>query len=137
MDLLMYVTHRMAHWPLLYRWFHYRHHEHRDTHPLSLFVLHPFEVLAFGAVLISSVWLVRPTVEALGAYLFLNIVFGSLGHADADLFPVKWSRSRLWSWLGLGTFHSDHHQVEHRNFGFYSSLWDRLAGTWHRGIQKP
>jgi sterol desaturase/sphingolipid hydroxylase (fatty acid hydroxylase superfamily) len=132
MDLLMYLTHRMAHWPLFYRWFHHRHHQHVDTNPLSLFVLHPFEVIAFGSTLIAVIWIVQPTVEALGLYLFLNILFGSLGHADADLLPNAWTRSRWLGWTGLGKFHADHHEHEHANFGFYTTLWDRIARTRHQ-----
>lgn len=132
MDFCMYWAHRMAHWPLFYRWFHHRHHQHHDTNPFSLFVLHPFEVIAFGGTLLGAVWLVQPTAEALGSYLFLNIIFGSLGHADADLFPARWRHSILWRGLGLGSFHSAHHQEEQCNFGFYSVLWDRLAGTRQR-----
>jgi sterol desaturase/sphingolipid hydroxylase (fatty acid hydroxylase superfamily) len=41
-------------------------------------------------------------------------------------------RSRWLGWTGLGKFHADHHQHERANFGFYTTLWDRIAHTWHQ-----
>ena len=57
MDLSMYVFHRIAHLPPLFRLLHAPHHVHENTNALSLFVLHPAEVLGFGALMIAVMML--------------------------------------------------------------------------------
>ncbi len=129
MDAGLYLGHRLAHAAPLYRLFHWRHHVHRDTNALSLFVLHPLEVVGFGGLLVAAVAIVAPTPAALGAYLFFNVVFGTLGHADVRLLPAPLRRHSAVRWLGLDEFHLVHHHHEHANYGFYTRVWDRLFGT--------
>ena len=52
MDLGMYVFHRAAHISVIYQWIHRFHHRHEATNPISLFVLHPLEVIGFGLLMI-------------------------------------------------------------------------------------
>jgi sterol desaturase/sphingolipid hydroxylase (fatty acid hydroxylase superfamily) len=52
MDLLMYFFHYAAHFPFIYKLLHGKHHEHVSTNYLSLFVLHPFETLGFGLMML-------------------------------------------------------------------------------------
>lgn len=53
MDFAMYVTHRLAHVEPFYRWVHGIHHRYEHPRPLTLFVLHPLEVLGFGGLWIA------------------------------------------------------------------------------------
>lgn len=45
MDLVMYITHRIAHIPILYSLVHDKHHQAEHAHPLDLFYLSPIEVI--------------------------------------------------------------------------------------------
>jgi sterol desaturase/sphingolipid hydroxylase (fatty acid hydroxylase superfamily) len=125
MDLAMYVTHRLAHVPVFYRWVHRIHHRYEHPRPLTLFVLHPIEVFGFGAlwllVLLAHDW----SLFSIGVYLGINLVFGALGHVGVEPFP----RALLRLPLGTSTFHAKHHTQPHGSFGFYTQLWDRLFGT--------
>lgn len=131
MDLGMYVFHRLAHQPWLFPLFHRFHHRHEATHPLSLFVLHPAEVLGFGGLMILFLMLYPMTGAGLVAFLTLNLAFGTLGHSGVEPFPRRFGRTPLLRQVGTSTFHAGHHEHPKSNFGFYTLLWDRLFGTLH------
>lgn len=127
MDLLMYVTHRLAHHPLLYRWVHGAHHRHVRVRPLTLFVLHPVEVLGFGGLWLSVLAVHAFSLGGMLVYLTWNVAFGVVGHLGVEPLPKAWGRpARL---LGTSTFHARHHQDPTSNFGFYTTIWDRLFGS--------
>ena len=125
MDLAMYFLHRVVHHEPFYRWFHALHHRYTSSRPLTLFVLSPQETLAFGGLWLFVIWLYPPSWLGMSIYLALNVAFGVIGHLGVEPLPARW----LPMTLATSTFHSDHHQDRTRNFGFYTTVWDRLFGT--------
>jgi len=68
-----YITHRISHWKIIYRFVHYLHHRNVNTGPWSGLSMHPFEHLFyFSTVLIH---LIIPTYQILFMILklLLNI----------------------------------------------------------------
>lgn len=129
MDFGMCVLHRVAHVRWLYGLFHFFHHRHEVVNPLSLFVLHPLEVVGFGSLMIGFLCLHPIDPIALTTYLALNVLFGSLGHCGVEPFP-RWLRKLpLLRLIGTSTFHAEHHEHPACNFGFYTLVWDQLFGT--------
>lgn len=129
MDLGMYVFHRMAHHPLLYPIIHLTHHLYENPRPLTLFVLNPFEVLGFGALLIVVIWLTHASQVAIVVYLAFNLIFGLVGHLGVEPAPDAWLKLPVIRAISTSTFHAEHHHDKAHNFGFYTVLWDRLFGT--------
>lgn len=129
MDFAMYTTHRLAHVGPIYRLVHGIHHRYEDPRPLTLFVLHPLEVLGFGGLWIALLCAHRFSLGGMLLYLSLNTLFGTLGHVGVEPLPDGWARWPLLRRVGTSTFHARHHQRPRHNFGFYSTLWDRLFGT--------
>lgn len=129
MDLLMYVFHFAIHHTALYHWVHSLHHEYTEPQPIDLFVLHPVETLGFGALWLLLMAVYPANFLAIGAYLVVNVLFGVLGHSGVEPFPMAWDRSPVFKYLGSSGFHFQHHQDDTHNFGFYTSIWDRLFGT--------
>jgi len=129
MDLGMYVLHRLAHVRWVYRLFHFFHHRHEVVNPLSLFVLHPLEVLGFGSLMIGFLCLHAMDPLALTGYLGLNVLFGTLGHCGVEPFPAWWKKLPLLRLVSTSTFHAEHHEHPGYNFGFYTLVWDQLFGT--------
>ena len=129
MDLGMYWSHRLAHFPAVYRLLHRFHHRHATTNPISLFVLHPLEVLGFGGGMILFLCVYSMSLNGLLAYLFLNVLFGTIGHSGVEPFPASWGSIPVLRLMGTSTFHAGHHTCELYNFGFYTLLWDKLFGT--------
>jgi lathosterol oxidase len=131
MDIGMYWAHRIAHHPRLYPLFHNLHHTHDSTNPISLFVLHPFEVVGFGGLLLAVLLVYPVSVYALLIYLTLNIAWGTLGHSGVEPFPPAFAHKFYLNWFGTSTFHAEHHQTPGYNYGFYTLFWDKLFGTLH------
>lgn len=125
-DLLMYIFHYLIHYPFIYKILHRKHHEHTSTNFLSLFVLHPFETLGFGLMIIFVFMLYDFSVFSITIYLFINLIWGTIGHLNREFFP-EWAEHLF---LGTTKFHNQHHLNEKRNFGFYTSVWDRAFGTY-------
>jgi sterol desaturase/sphingolipid hydroxylase (fatty acid hydroxylase superfamily) len=129
MDFLMYVFHRVAHARWIFPIVHSTHHRYDKPRPLNLFVLIPFEVLGFGALWLAVIAAYSSTWAGILIYLALNLAFGTLGHLGVEPFPRRLSQLPLLRHLGSSTFHANHHQDAHHNFGFYTDVWDRLFGT--------
>lgn len=129
MDFGMYVFHRVAHHPLLYPIIHLTHHKYENPRPLTLFVLNPFEVLGFGALLIVVILVSQASQAGIVIYLSFNLVFGLIGHLGVEPAPAAWLNLPVIRYISTSTFHAEHHQDKGHNFGFYTLLWDRLFGT--------
>lgn len=128
MDFLMYLFHYAAHIPLVYRILHGKHHEHVSTNYLSLFVLHPLESIGFGVMMLILLMGYDFSVISITVYLMINLIWGTIGHLNREFFPPQLDRF----FIGTTRFHNLHHSDETRNFGFYTSIWDRLFGTYKR-----
>lgn len=129
MDFLMYVFHRIAHAKYIYSLLHQKHHEHTRVNALSLFVLSPAEALGFGFFIIATMMCYAFSYQAVLFYLTLNVLWGTIGHFNLNLFPSI-GQSRLGGWIGTATFHHKHHQTPQCNYGFYTTIWDKLAQTY-------
>lgn len=129
MDLAMYVSHRVAHVRWVYPLVHRTHHHYDKPRPLNLFVLNPAEVLGFGALWLAVLCVYTATWPGILVYLALNLVFGTLGHLGVEPFPKSWRTRPVLRHIGSSTFHAGHHQDGRVNFGFYTTVWDRLFGT--------
>jgi len=126
MDLLMYFFHYAAHLPFMYEILHGKHHKHVSTNFLSLFVLHPFETIGFGLMILALLMSYDFSIISIVLYLLINLVWGTIGHLNREFFPASFDRL----FIGTTRFHNQHHLDETKNFGFYTSIWDRLFGTY-------
>ncbi|AZA83230.1 fatty acid hydroxylase [Chryseobacterium lactis] len=126
MDLCMYFFHYAAHWPMVYKMLHGKHHEHVSTNFLSLFVLHPLETIGFGVMMLILLMCYNFSVVSISIYLLINLIWGTIGHLNREFFPASFDRFLV----GTTRFHNQHHLDETKNFGFYTSIWDRLFRTY-------
>jgi Delta7-sterol 5-desaturase len=130
MDFLMYWLHRAAHLRVFWG-VHALHHRYENPTAVSLFALHPLEVLGFGALWIVLLMLYDFSRAAVVGYVGLNLAWGLFGHLGIEIFPRGFGRWPLLGWLSTSTFHNQHHAEPGGNFGFYTVIWDRLFGTLH------
>jgi len=129
MDFLMFVFHFMIHKTPAHKYIHQLHHQAVDPKPIDLFVLHPLETICFGSLWLCLLWVYPFNFYSITLYLTLNVVFGMIGHLGLEPFPVALRNHTLVKFLGTSTYHHQHHQDVNHNFGFYTTLWDRLFGT--------
>ncbi|MDG5788503.1 sterol desaturase family protein [Evansella sp. AB-P1] len=129
MDFVMYIFHRFAHLKKIYPLIHRTHHRYEDPRPITLFALNPLENLGFGLLWIIVLTIYPASWIGISGYLFLNVVFGLIGHLGVEPFPNSWVNHPILKWISTSTYHAQHHQQEHYNYGFYTIIWDRLFGT--------
>lgn len=132
MDFLMYVFHRLAHIPFFYSLAHLRHHEHSSVNAISLFVLHPIEAIGFGLLIIILLYLFTFDVVAIVLYLIINLLWGTIGHIDKDIFKGTFFERVSRDILCLTVFHNRHHQDPECNYGFYTLFWDKCFKTYRK-----
>ncbi|TGK00316.1 fatty acid hydroxylase family protein [Leptospira langatensis] len=135
MDMGMYILHRIAHIRFIYPFAHSTHHRYDKPRPLTLFVLNPLEALGFGFLWLLVLCLYDFSWLGMSVYLGLNVAFGMVGHLGVEPLSEKWLRSTFFGVFTTSTFHARHHQDEEHNFGFYTSIWDRVFGTLHSEIE--
>ena len=129
MDAAMYVLHRVAHVRRLFPLAHREHHRHAHPRVLTLFVLHPLETVGFGGLWLALLSVYHASFLGVAIYLVLNVAFGAIGHLGVEPMPDRWVRLPGLRHVATSTFHAQHHLYEDVNYGFYTLLWDRLAGT--------
>jgi len=134
MDFLMYVFHYVIHKTFLFRVIHSLHHQSADPKPIDLFILHPIETLSFGGLWLMLLLLYNFNIYAVMAYLIANVIFGMIGHLGIEPLPERIRNNRLMRYVGSSTFHHQHHQNGDYNLGFYTSVWDRVFGTYRDHI---
>ena len=130
MDLLMYVFHYIIHKTWLYKAVHGLHHEAIHPKPIDLFVLHPLETIGFGALWLVLLLLSTFNLYAIVGYLMVNVLFGMTGHLGMEPLSAALRNKPVLKYLGTSSFHHRHHEEISYNFGFYTSIWDRLFGTY-------
>lgn len=132
MDLLMFLFHFLIHKTVLYSVIHQLHHQAIHPKPMDLFILHPIETISFGLLWLILLVVYPFNIYGIIWYLTVNLVFGLTGHLGIEPLPVAIRRLPVLRYLGTSTFHHDHHEHLQHNFGFYTSIWDRLFGTYKR-----
>ncbi|MDF3026039.1 MAG: hypothetical protein K0S23_346 [Fluviicola sp.] len=136
MDLLMYVFHRSVHFTTYFRKLHQRHHEHESTNLLSLFVLHPVESIGFGLMMLGVLVFFPLSATGISIYLVINSLWGTVGHLNHTVLPQSWLKIARKGCLCTSEFHYLHHQHPGCNFGFYTSIWDRVFKTNYSSLQE-
>ncbi|MBO3737612.1 sterol desaturase family protein [Actinoplanes flavus] len=133
MDVLMYAGHATVHLRVLFPWVHRLHHVFADARPITLFALHPFEAIGFGAMWLLVLAAHPFSVWALAAYTALNLIFGILGHLGVEPLPPAVRGHAVFRWIATPTMHVGHHAEPRYNLGFYTTVWDRLFHTLEPG----
>ena len=121
-----YFTHRMLHWPPLYKSAHYLHHKNTNPGPWSGFAMHPIEHLIYlSTVLIHFVMMSHPV------HMMFNIFETALAPAHGHTgFQGKLLKGKL----PVGDyFHWLHHRYFEGNYGELTLPLDRWLGTYRSG----
>ncbi len=131
-DLIMYVVHRAFHYGYLYRLAHVVHHRTTTSmSSISLFVMHPIEAAGFASIMVALMWLWPVSVVSVGCFYAVNLLVGTLAHVPTQGPPKAASIAQ---YFGGSASHQEHHRVVSTNFGFFSTIWDRMFRTASGGI---
>ncbi len=129
MDLAMFIFHYAIHHSAIYKTIHRFHHHYADPIPIDLFVLHPIETVGFGSLWLIIIWATNFNFYSVLIYLTVNVFFGIMGHLGIEPIPYGIRRVIPFRYLGTSSFHYNHHLNIHYNYGFYTTIWDKLFKT--------
>ena len=129
-DTWFYWTHRLFHSRPVFRWAHRRHHQSVHTTPLSAFSFDAFEALTHAAIApVAYSWFaVHPSTFVI--FQLVMALQNLSAHSGFEWVSERMRRSVLLSVWVSSTVHHSHHQRADRNFGLYTTIWDRLMGTY-------
>jgi len=128
LEVHFYFTHRMIHWPLLYRYVHSLHHKNINVGPWSGLAMHPIEhLIYFSAVMLY--WII-PSHPFHSLFLLIQLGFGpALQHHGFDRLVL----GRKTTFNTDNYMHYLHHKYVTVNFGVEMVPLDKWLGTFHDG----
>jgi lathosterol oxidase len=125
-DMLIYWAHRGLHHPFFYKYVHKLHHVYKFTTPFSSHAFHPLDGFTLGVPYYIFAYTVpMHHVEFLLLFLATNFWTVSL-HDQIDFGG---------SFINTAGHHTVHHELSNYNYGQYSTLWDRIGGTYKPAVQ--
>jgi sterol desaturase/sphingolipid hydroxylase (fatty acid hydroxylase superfamily) len=130
-DLYFYLSHRLMHHPILFKYIHSWHHQTTDPNPFSGLAMHPVEGLVLTAYNLTYAYFFPTYYWMYFIYQLLSTLFIVNGHLGVDALPKSWRTLPLLRSLNRATDHSAHHREFNVNFGLFFKFWDRIFGT-HR-----
>ena len=132
LDLVLYVQHRLLHSVPMFWRFHAVHHADSEFDVTTGVRFHPLEaVFSFAVKAIAVIACGAPLVAVLLFEVLLNAA-SLFGHSNIRLAANVDHALRLI--VVTPDMHRIHHSVQsaerEHNFGFFTSIWDRLFGTY-------
>lgn len=123
-DCGVYFAHRWLHWPLVYKYLHKPHHKWLVCTPFASHAFHPVD--GYGQSISYHIYpMIFPLQKViyLGLFAFVNF-WTIMIHDGNHMYNNK---------VVNGTAcHTVHHLYFSYNFGQFTTLWDRLGGSYRR-----
>ena len=120
-DFLIYFIHRGLHHPSIYKYIHKPHHSFINTSPFAAFAFHPMDGYMQGM--------------SYQVFIFF-LPFHSAVHLISLVVVSCWTIN-IHDRITLGipgvngaAHHTIHHTTFKSNYGQYTTVWDRLCGTY-------
>lgn len=127
-----YFFHRTMHHRRLF-WMHRWHHESVVTTPLSGLSMHPLEAVGWTFAMLAPAILLAhfDLLGAWGWFFFLGVhwIGNIVGHANAELWPVRSTRLSTLTMSNPISYHSLHHARFEGHYGFVVATFDWMFGT--------
>ena len=128
-DLAFYIFHRLAHWRVIYPYFHKHHHSFVTTVSIGAEHFHPFDYL-IGVLLPGTIGpnLLGNQLHAVTymAWILVRTGEGVDGHSGYE-FP--WSPYRLIPFAASASYHDYHHTHNVGNYSSFLTIWDCIFGN--------
>ena len=128
-DAWFYWTHRLMHYPPVFRIFHMVHHRSTNPSPWAAFAFHPTEAFVEAGIFPVLLIIMPLTGVHFVVFFLMMMVYNVYGHLGWELYPKSFSRHWLGRWINTSVNHNQHHQFFKGNYGLYFLWWDRWMGT--------
>ena len=137
-EIFFYYSHRVMH-DKKYFWIHRQHHDRKATNTLTSlnFSIAERLVLLFGLVFIPGLvsQFVGISLKGMGLYFLLNYALNVYGHLNTEYAPTWFVRSWFGKIINTTTYHSLHHSRYQGHYGLFTSILDKVHGTYFRDYE--
>lgn len=123
-DIASFYSHRIMHYPYLYKKLHKIHHYYKQPTAFSVTAFHPIEFLYYQSLLVIPAFTIHINVFVYVGNLLYIYYYGIMNHSGIVMGPSPWP------WQPDNIFHDNHHQYFNINFGFNLEWWDKLHHTY-------
>lgn len=123
-DACIYCIHRWLHWPMVYKYLHKPHHKWIVPTPFASHAFHPVDGY-FQSLAYHVFPFIFPLHKVMYVVLFMVVNVWSVMIHDGEYLshdPV----------VNGSACHTVHHLYFNYNYGQYTTLWDRLGGSYRR-----
>lgn len=123
-DFGVYLIHRGLHHPSIYKYLHKTHHKWVVSTPFASHAFHPMDgfLQSFPYHLFPFLFPIQKLVY-LGLFVVVNI--GTVMIHDGNFFINN-------DYIHGTACHAVHHMYFNYNYGQYTTIWDRLGGSYRR-----
>jgi len=135
-DTYFYWTHRAMHSSALYKWVHKVHHLSTNPSPWAAYAFHPLEAVVEAGIVVVLAFVIPVHPLSISLFLLIMMIYNVYGHLGYELYPKRFSRSRVGKWINTSVNHNQHHQFFTGNYGLYFLWWDRWMGTLRKDYDK-
>lgn len=128
-EIYYFYLHRSMHHPLLFKYFHEKHHQSIQPTPQTGTSVNVLEAISFYSFYVIVLFFPLHFVTLL--IVGLNIKIASLSqHWGHEVFPSFFRKSKILKYINSTYFHHLHHSDHfNKNYGFQTSFLDRFYHT--------
>ena len=63
--------------------------------------------------------------------MLFQISYNVYGHLGYEIMPKNLNQHWLGKWFNTSVAHNMHHKYSVKNYGLWTTIWDRMMGTMH------
>jgi Delta7-sterol 5-desaturase len=130
-DAYFYWTHRFMHLPKVFKYVHLIHHKSNNPSPWTAYAFHPIEAVFEAFIVTVIAFLIPVHISAIGIYMLFQIAYNVYGHLGFEIMPKNANKHWLGKWFNTAVAHNMHHKYSVKNYGLWTTIWDRMMGTMH------
>jgi len=130
-DAWFYWTHRIFHYPPIFRHFHRLHHQSHNPTPFASYSFNVGESIISASYFLLMLLILPAHPIALFIFTTHMMLRNAVGHSGYELFPSGRDGKPRFDWMTTVTHHDLHHAQAGYNMGLYFTWWDRWMGTEH------
>ena len=130
-DAYFYWTHRLMHHPKIFKYVHLIHHKSTNPSPWTAYAFHPLEAIMEALIVVLIAFTLPIHDHAIMYYMLFQIGYNVYGHLGFEIFPKNMNRHWLGKYFNTSVSHNMHHKYFVKNYGLWTTAWDRMFGTMH------
>lgn len=130
-DAYFYWAHRLMHHPKVFKLVHLIHHKSNNPSPWTAYAFHPIEAVVEAGIVTVFAFSIPIHRSAIFAYMLFQIAYNVYGHLGYEIFPKNLNKHWLGKWFNTSVAHNMHHKYSVKNYGLWTTFWDRMMGTMH------